>query len=216
MFSQATVDYWTWIIGCHDWGFPQIVLQLNFWQLLVFWTAFYILSNFSSYLLILRYWSSFLKFLNWPFFPDFITIYISRCPNHGRKIKAAWFLGQGFFENSKWWRWFTRRLTWVSREKTEVIPFCWLIIIIIFFGFNWEQSYLATLFTPKIAQKCLEILLLLYDLHILASGPKKFFLFEKLRETFWKIASNFWKALVMTENTHTWHWKTNVLVQAIK
>ena len=104
----------------------------------------------------------------------------------------------------------------VSGEKTEVIPFYWLIIIIIFFGFNWEQSYLATLFTPKIAQKCLEILLLLYNLHILASDPKKFLLFEKLRETFWKISSNLWKALVMTENTHTWHWKTNVLVQAIK
>ena len=81
----------------------------------------------------------------------------------------------------------------MSRVKTEVIPFYWLK----------EQSYLATLFTPKIAQKCLEILL-------------KFLLFEKLRETFWKISSNLWKALVMTENAHTWHWKTNVLVQAIK
>ena len=78
----------------------------------------------------------------------------------------------------------------MSRVKTEVIPFYWLIIIIIFFGFNCEQSYLATLFTPKIAQKYLEILL-------------KFLLFEKLRETFWKISSNLWKALDMTENTHT-------------
>ena len=100
----------------------------------------------------------------------------------------------------------------MSRVKTEVIPFYWLIIIIIFFSFNWEQSYLATLFTPKIAQKCLEILLLLYNLHILASDPKKLLLFEKLRETFWKISSNLWKALVMTEIKHTWHWKTNVLV----
>ena len=71
-----------------------------------------------------------------------------------------------------------------------------------------------------VAEKCLEILLLLYNLHILASEQKTFLffratfeqlslqkatfdcllvtfeqLFEKLRETFWKILSNLSKAL---------------------
>ena len=68
----------------------------------------------------------------------------------------------------------------------------------------------------KIAQKCLEISLLLYNLLILASEQKSFCFFEqllsnfhykkqllivferrfeKLGERFWKISSNLWKAL---------------------
>ena len=82
----------------------------TFWQLLVFRATFCILNNFSSYLLILRYRSSFLC-LNWPFF------HISQCfstkfmnfllkkrnqilppgADHGPKIKVAG-LGQRFLE----------------------------------------------------------------------------------------------------------------------
>ena len=109
------------------------------------------------------------------------------------------------------------RLTWVSRVKKVIQQLYWLITS---FGFNWGQSCLATMVT-KIAQKCLEILLLLYNLRILASDVKKVFVFlsnfwatfvtksnfwflffwvtfeqlvEKFRETFWKISSNLWKA----------------------
>ena len=93
------------------------------------------------------------------------------------------------------------------------------------FFFFLGQSYLATLVTPKNCTKYLEILILLYKLHILASDQKKFFvffeqllsnfrykkqlltvfwatfeqLFGKLRKTFWNIASNLWKALTTHE-----------------
>ena len=107
------------------------------------------------------------------------------------------------------------RLTWVSRVKKVIQQLYWLITS---FGFDWGQSCLATLVT-KIVQKWLEILLLSYNLHILASDQKRVFvseqllskfhpkkqllivfwvtfeqLFEKFRETFWKISSNLWKA----------------------
>ena len=59
------------------------------------------------------------------------------------------------------------------------------------FGLNCGQSYLERWLLRKIVQKCLEILLLFDNLHILASGQ----LFEELRETFWKISSNLWKTL---------------------
>lgn len=83
-----------------------------------------------------------------------------------------------------------------------------------FVGFNWGQSYLATLrLRRKIEQKCSEILLLLYNFHIFASdqikeeSTSKFLSLwtnfwatveqrlEKLRETFWEISSNLRKAL---------------------
>ena len=92
----------------------------------------------------------------------------------------------------------------MSRVKKDIQHFYSLIRL---FGFYLGQSYLATLVMPQNCTKCLEILSLLYKLHILASDQKKFFvlfratfeqlslqkatfvcffeqLFEKLRETF--------------------------------
>ena len=54
-----------------------------------------------------------------------------------------------FRENSKWWTkilLILTQLTWVSRVKKVIEQFYWLIT---FFGFNWGQSYLATLVTPQ-------------------------------------------------------------------
>ena len=138
----------------------------------------------------------------------------SKSWSQGKSSRAA--RSAVFSENSKWWTKIHTRLTWVSRVKKVIQQLYWLITS---FGFNWGQSCLATLVT-KIAQKCLEILLLLYNLHILAPYQKKVFvfssnfwgtfvakkqllivfwatfgqLFEKFRETFWKISSNLWKA----------------------
>ena len=61
----------------------------------------------------------------------------------------------------------------VSGQKV-IQQLYWLITS---FDFNWGQSCLATLVT-KIALKCLEFLLLLYNLHILASDQKKVFVFS--------------------------------------
>jgi len=98
-------------------------------------------------------------------------------------MHAAGLLGQRFFKESSNWRTKVHtRLTRVSQVK--------------------KVSQIR-----KIAQKCLEILLLLYNLHIFASDQikeesnKKIFfclfeqLFEKLRATFWEISSNLWKAV---------------------
>ena len=76
-----------------------------------------------------------------------------------------------------------------------------------FFGSNWGQSYLVTLVTQQNCTKCLEILILFHNLHILASDQTSCFffseqlslqkatlivfwatseqLFKKLGETFW-------------------------------
>ena len=67
-----------------------------------------------------------------------------------------------------------------------VQQFYWLIT---FCGSSRGQSYLATPVRRKIAQKCLEILILLYNLHIQLQAKKFFFcffeqLFKRLRETF--------------------------------
>ena len=50
------------------------------------------------------------------------------------------------------------------------------------FGINRGQSYLATLIALQNSQKCLEIFLFLYNLRVLASDQKFFFLL--LRATF--------------------------------
>ena len=82
--------------------------------------------------------------------------------DHGRKIKVAELLGQRFLE---------RKSKIVDEDShstdlsVEVFPqFYWLIT---FFG-----------------EKCLEILLLLYNLHILASDPKKFLFFRAILSNF--------------------------------
>ena len=84
----------------------------------------------------------------------------------------------------------------VSRVKKVIQQFYWLIR---FFGFNWGQSYLAALVTPQNCKKCLEILLLLYNLYILASDPKTlcffratFEEFSSQKATFNCCLSNFW------------------------
>ena len=52
---------------------------------------------------------------------------------------------------------------------------------LLFFGFNWGQSCLATLVTP---QNCTKCLLLLYNLHILASDQKKVLFYEQPMSNF--------------------------------
>ena len=104
--------------------------------------------------------------------------------SQGRSSRAA--RSAVFRENSKWWTKIHTRLTWVSRMKKVIQQLYWIITS---FGFNWGQSCSATLVT-KIAQKCLEILLLSYNLHILASDQKKVFVFS----------SNFWANFVTKSN----------------
>ena len=96
-----------------------------------------------------------------------------------------------------------------------------------FFGFNWGQSYLATLVTPQNCTKCLEILLLLYNLLILASEQKKSLLFRagqrlsnfRYKKQFWLffIFSNFWGTFWEITESRFWEissnlWKTLGLV----
>ena len=79
----------------------------------------------------------------------------------------------------------------VSGQKV-IQQLYWLITC---FDFNWGKSCLATLIT-KIALKCLEFLLLLYNMHILASDQKKVFVFSSnFWATFWKIKGNILKNL---------------------
>ena len=81
--------------------------------------------------------------------------------DHGRKIKVAELLGQRFLERkSKIVNEDSHStdLSVAGEEGHSTILLHWLIT---FFG-----------------QKCLEILLLLYNLHILASDPKKVFVFS--------------------------------------
>ena len=131
--------------------------------------------------------------------------------DHGRKMTVARLLGQRFLEKIQ----IHIRLIWVSQVKKVIQQFYWLII---YFGFNWGQSYLVTLVTPQNCTKMLRNLTyLLYNLHILASDQKKFCfqellliffeatfeqLFEKLQEAVWKISSNLWKAQGHTRARH--------------
>ena len=112
--------------------------------------------------------------------------------DHGRKIKVAGLLGQLFLEKiHNGGRRFT--LDWlVSRVKKDIQHFYWLIRLS---GFYLGQSYLATLVTPQNCTKCLEILLLLYKLHILASDQKKFFGFFRatFEELLFVFLSNFFE-----------------------
>ena len=110
-----------------------------------------------------------------------------------RKIKVAGLLGQRFLEteNSKWWTlWWTKihtRLTWVSRVKKVIQQFYWLIT---FFGFNWGQSYLATLVTPQNCTKMLRNLTFVLQFAYFSITPKKVFV----------SSSNFWATFVTKSN----------------
>ena len=81
------------------------------------------------------------------------------------------------------------------------------------FGFSWGQSYLATLVTPENCTKILRNLTFVVQFAYFSIRQRKvLFLgatfeqlplqkatfdqrFEELRETFWKLSSNLWKAL---------------------
>ena len=75
-------------------------------------------------------------------------------------------------------------------------------VLMRFLLFIEDKAILATLGTLPNCTKCLEILLLLYNLHIFVSNKKRNFLvfleqlFEKLWATFWEILGNLWKALL--------------------
>ena len=140
-----------------------------------------------------------------------------------KSSRAAWSVV--FRENSKWWTKIHTRLTWVSWVKKVIQQFYWLIP---FFGFNWGQSYLANLVTPQNCTKILRNLTFVEQFPYLSSDPKKFSffratfeqlssrqatfnffleqLFEKFRETFWKISSNLWKALPNVTYKHLLLW----------
>ena len=70
----------------------------------------------------------------------------------GRKIKVAGLLlGQRFLEKiQNGGRMINIRLTWVFRVKKVIPQFYWFIAC---FGFNWGESYFATLVTPKKSTK---------------------------------------------------------------
>ena len=74
-------------------------------------------------------------------------------------------------------------------------------------GFYWGQSYLATLVTPQNCTKCLEILLFLYNLHILASDQKNVLSFRatlsnsRYKKQLWMVL---WKRL---SNVLRYSWK---------
>ena len=98
------------------------------------------------------------------------------------------------------------RLTCLSVSSEEGRPT--ILLAHYNFWFYMRQSRLRR----KIAQKCLEILPFFYSLHILPSDQRKFCfrvlfgqLFKKLRELFWKISSNLWKALIHEQGCYFAH-----------
>ena len=99
-------------------------------------------------------------------------------------------------ENSKWWTKIHTRLTRSASGEEVIHQFYWLIT---FFGFNWGQSYLATLVTQQNCTKMLRNPTLVVQFARIR--PKKFLFFratfehffEKFRETFWKISSNLYQ-----------------------
>ena len=92
-----------------------------------------------------------------------------------------------FRENSKWWTKILltlTQLTWVSRVKKVIEQFYWLIT---FFGFNWGQSYLATLVTPQNCTKMLRNLSFVVEFAYFSTRPQKVLIFP----------SNIWAAFVI-------------------
>ena len=97
-----------------------------------------------------------------------------------KSSRAAWSVV--FRENSKWWTKIHTRLTWVSWVKKVIQQFYWLIT---FFGFNWGQSYLATLVTPQNCTKILRNLTFVEQFPYFIIRPKKIFVFfEQLLSNF--------------------------------
>ena len=110
--------------------------------------------------------------------------------------KGSWAARSAIFrENSKWWTKIHTPLTWVSRRWRSFNNFIGSLHFLV----DWAQVVSQRWLRRKIAQKCLEILLLLCNLHILASDQKTFLFyratFEQLslqKATFDCPLSNFW------------------------
>ena len=115
--------------------------------------------------------------------------------DHRRKIKVAELLGQRFLKRRS-------KIVDEDSHSTDL-------------SVAGEEGHSTILLSHYVFwSKMFRNLTLLYNLHILASDPKKFLffssnfeqlswqkatferLFEKLQETFWKIACNLWKVLV--------------------
>ena len=97
-----------------------------------------------------------------------------------------------FRENSKWWTkilLILTQLTWVSRVKKVIEQFYWLIT---FFGFNWGQSYLATLVTPQNCTKMLRNLPFVVQFAYFSTIPQKVLIFPSNISAAFVIKSIFW------------------------
>ena len=103
-------------------------------------------------------------------------------------MTVARLLGQRFLEKIQ----IHIRLIWVSQVKKGIQQFYWLII---YFGFNWGQSYLVTLVTPQNCTKMLRnVTNLLYNLHIFASDQKTFLFSRASFDFFWcNVWATFWE-----------------------
>ena len=103
-------------------------------------------------------------------------------------MTVARLLGQRFLEKIQ----IHIRLIWVSQVKKVIQQFYWLII---YFGFNWGQSYLVTLVTPQNCTKMLrDVTNLLYNLHIFASDQKTFLFSRASFDFFWcNVWATFWE-----------------------
>ena len=159
-----------------------------------FWQLFFVsstLSNFSSYLLILRCRSSF-QCVNWPS-SIFHNVSWKKGAksfppgaDHGSKIKVAGLLGQRFLEKiQNGGRRFT--LDWLECLGWRR-SFNNFIGSLHFFGFNWLLSYLAKLITPQNCTRMLRNLTFVVQFLYFSIRPKKVFVFS----------SNCWATFVTT------------------
>ena len=144
----------------------------------------------------------------------------------GRRIKVAGLLrGQRFLEKiQNGGRMINIRLTRVSRVKKVIPQFYWFIAC---FGFNWGESYFATVVTPKKSTKMRRNRTFVLQIAYFSSNfrYKKQLLivflanfeqiFFKLRETFWKISSKLWKALISVKVTGIIEWGQKSKAQKI-
>ena len=92
------------------------------------------------------------------------------------EVKVAGLLGQRSLEKiqNEWTKILTR-LTWVSRVQKVIEPFYWLIT---FFGFDWGQSYWATLVKPQNCPKMLRNLTFVVQFAYFSIRTKKLLFFR--------------------------------------
>ena len=112
-----------------------------------------------------------------------------------------------FRENSKWWTkilLILTQLTWVSRVKKVIEQFYWLIT---FFGFNWRQSYLATLVTPQNCTKMLRNLISVVQFAYFSTRPQKVLIFPSNIWTAFVIKSIFWLFFFSATFEHFFCWE---------